>query len=184
MELVFYQHSRQSAKFGKVLVKCQNKFSGYARSRSRAEWSLKIILVWLRNLLDDQNSENVVTPFASMSTAYLVSTQGNCTSSSKTSAEVLEKEIKIPATRKRLKDYFCSDIVFNLSKNDLTKTEIKVLKRSLGFVPKPNLINEENLGSNCKLHFRKEPSENFVNYLHSNPISLEATSFFHRFYLY
>ena len=47
----------------------------------------------LRNLLNDENSVNVVTPSGSISTADLVSTRGNYTSSSEKSADVLEKEV-------------------------------------------------------------------------------------------
>ena len=63
----------------------------------------------LRNLLNDENSVNVVTPSGSVSTADLVSAQGNCTSSFEKSPEVLEKEVQYPVTSKRLKGYFCSD---------------------------------------------------------------------------
>ena len=99
----------------------------------------------LRNHLNDKNSVNKVTPSGSISTADLVSTQSNCTSSSETSIEVLEKEVKSPVTSKILKGYFCSDTVFNLNKKVLTETEIGVFERDLGFVPRPDLINEENL---------------------------------------
>ena len=85
-------------------------------------------------------------------------------------AEVLEKEVQFPVTSKRLKRYFCSDTVFNLSKKVLTETEIGVLERGLGFVPTPNLINEENLRwdfddfsrkMRCKWYFRNKISANF-----------------------
>ena len=124
----------------------------------------------LRNLLNDKNSVNKVTPSGSISTADLVSALSNCTSSSETSIEVLEKEVKSPVTSKILKGYFCSDTVFNLNKKVLTETEIGVFKRDLGFVPRPNLINEENLRSDlndfsrkmrCKWYFGNEPSDHF-----------------------
>ena len=57
----------------------------------------------LRNFLNDENSVNVVTPSCSISAADLVSTQGNCTSSFEKSAEVLEKEVQSPVSRKKLK---------------------------------------------------------------------------------
>ena len=69
-----------------------------------------------RNLLNDENSVNVVAPSSSISTTDLVSIQGNCTSCSEKSAEVLEKEVQSPVISKILKGYFCSDTVFNLSK--------------------------------------------------------------------
>ena len=124
----------------------------------------------LRNLLNDKNSVNKVTPSGSISTADLVSTQSNCTSSSETSIEVLEKEVKSPVTSKILKGYFCSDTVFNLNKKVLTETEIGVFERDFGFVPRPDLINEENLRRDlndfsrkmrCKWYFRNEPSDHF-----------------------
>ena len=124
----------------------------------------------LRSLLNDENSVNVVTPSGSISTADLVSTQGNCTTSFEKSAEILEEEVQSPASSRRLKGYFCSDTVFHLSKKVSTETEIGVLERGLGFVPTPNLINEENLRRDfddfsrkmrCKWYFRNELSDNF-----------------------
>ena len=69
-----------------------------------------------RNLLNDENSVNVVAPSSSISTTDLVSTQRNCTSCSEKSSEVLENEVQSPVISKILKGYFCSDTVFNLSK--------------------------------------------------------------------
>ena len=69
-----------------------------------------------RNLLNDENSVNVVAPSSSISTTDLVSTQRNSTSCSEKSAEVLENEVQSPVISKILKGYFCSDTVFNLSK--------------------------------------------------------------------
>ena len=69
-----------------------------------------------RNLLNDENSVNVVAPSSSISTTDLVSTQRNCTSCSEKSAEVLENEVQSPVISNILKGYFCSDTVFNLSK--------------------------------------------------------------------
>ena len=124
----------------------------------------------LRNRLNHENSVNVVTPSGSFSTADLVSTRGNCISSFEKSEEALEKEVKSPATSRRLKGYFHSNTVFNLSKKVLTKTEIGVLEKDLGFVLTPNLINEENLRRDFddfsrkvrrKWYFRNELSDNF-----------------------
>ena len=86
---------------------------------------------------------NAVLPSGSISTADLVSTRGNCTSSSEKLAEVLE--VKSPVSNERLKGYFCSGTVSNLSKPVLTETKVRVLERGLGLVPTPNMINEENL---------------------------------------
>ena len=135
----------------------------------------------LRSLLNDENSVNVVTPSGSISTADLVSTQCNCTASFEKSAEVLEEEVQSRVSSRRLKGYFCSDTVFNLSKKVLTETEIGVLERGLGFVPTPNLINEENLRRDfddfsrkmrCKWYFRNEPSDNFSEVPAFKPKSL------------
>ena len=124
----------------------------------------------LRNRLNHENSVNVVTPSGSFSTADLVSTRGNCISSFEKSEEALEKEVKSPVTSRRLKGYFYSNTEFNLSKKVLTKTEIGVLEKDLGFVLTPNLINEENLRRDfddfsrkvrCKWYFRNEISDNF-----------------------
>ena len=99
----------------------------------------------LRNLLNDENSLNVVTPSGSISTAGLVSTQGNCISSFEKSAEVSEEELQSPVTSRRLKVYFCSDTVFNLGKKALTESEVEILERGLGFLATPSLTNKENL---------------------------------------
>ena len=124
----------------------------------------------LRNILNNENSVNVVTSSGSICTADLLSTQGNCTSTFEKPAEVLEKEVQSPVTSRRLKVYFCSNTVFNLSRKVLTETEIGVLERGLGFVATLNLINEENLRRDfddfsrkmrCKWYFRSELSDNF-----------------------
>ena len=108
----------------------------------------------LRSLLNDENSLNVVTPSSSNSTADLVSTQGNCTASFEMAAEALEEEVQSPVTIRRLKGYFCSETVFNLSKKVLTEIEIGVLE-----------TNEENLRRDfddfsrkirCKWYFRND----------------------------
>ena len=95
--------------------------------------------------MNDENSLNVVTPSGSISTAGLVSTQVNCTSSFEKSAEVSEEELQSPVTSRRLKGYFCSDAVFNLGKKVLTESQIEILERGLGFLPTPSLTNRENL---------------------------------------
>ena len=131
--------------------------------------------------MNDENSVNVVTPSGSISTADLVSTQGNCTASFGNSAEVLEEEVQSLVSSRRLKGYFCSDTVFSLSKKVLTETETGVLERALGFVPAPNLINEENLRRDfddfgrkmrCKWYFRNELSGNFSEVTAFKPKSL------------
>ena len=70
----------------------------------------------------------------------------------------------------RLKGYFCSKSVFNLSKKVLTETEISVLEKGLDFAPIQKSLNEPELRKDfeefsrrmrCKWHFRNELSENF-----------------------
>ena len=65
---------------------------------------------------------------------------------------------------KRLKGYFCSKSVFNLSKKVLTETEIRVLEKGLDFAPIQKSLNEPELRKDfeefsrriqCKWHFRK-----------------------------
>ena len=46
---------------------------------------------------------------------------------------------------KRLKGYFCSDTVFNLSGRVLFKSEIRVLEKGLDFVPFQRKVNETEL---------------------------------------
>ena len=45
----------------------------------------------------------------------------------------------------RLKGYFCSDVVFNVSHKVLSDLEISVLRKGLGFSPTPTFINEADL---------------------------------------
>ena len=46
---------------------------------------------------------------------------------------------------KRLKGYFCSDTVFNLSGRVLSESEIKVLEKGLDFAPLQRKVNEPEL---------------------------------------
>ena len=70
----------------------------------------------------------------------------------------------------RMKGYFCSDTVFNLSNKVLTEEEIKVLQKGLDFAPIQRKLNEPELRQDfenfCRRmrinrHFRNEPSDNF-----------------------
>ena len=70
----------------------------------------------------------------------------------------------------RLKGYFCSKSVFNLSKKVLNETGIRVLEKGLDFAPIQKSLNEPELRKDfeeffrrmrCKWHFRNELSENF-----------------------
>ena len=70
----------------------------------------------------------------------------------------------------RLRGYFCSDTVFNLSQRVLSETEIKILEKGLDFAPIQRKVNEPELRKDfddfcrrmrIKWHFRNEPSDNF-----------------------
>ena len=70
----------------------------------------------------------------------------------------------------RMKGYFCSDTVFNLSNKVLTEDEIKVLEKGLDFAPIQRKVNEPELRQDfenfCRCikidwHFQNEPSDNF-----------------------
>ena len=70
----------------------------------------------------------------------------------------------------RMKGYFCSDTVFNLSNKVLTEDEIKVLEKGLDFAPIQRKVNEPELRQDfesfcrrmrIKWHFRNESSYNF-----------------------
>ena len=70
----------------------------------------------------------------------------------------------------RLKGYFCSKSVFNLSTKALTEAKIKVLEEGLDYAPIQKKVNEPELRSNFKeffkmMHlkwfFRNQPTPNF-----------------------
>ena len=74
----------------------------------------------------------------------------------------------------RISGYFCSDTVFNLSQKVLTDIEIKILEKSLDYVPIQNKINETELRKDfqefcrsmrLKWHFRNEPTPYFKEML-------------------
>ena len=74
----------------------------------------------------------------------------NRVGSKETSAQGLsDKSSSVPLGRVgddgRLKGYFCSDVVFNLSHRVLSELEIEVLGKGLGFSPTPSFINEADL---------------------------------------
>ena len=163
--------------------------------RSQNDSSLVDILA---NLLDGENLVTVLTPPPPISTTGLIYTHGNyipyseigvkipeqdvqdkyidsnCTSSTGVITEGSERIVQKPGKSEKLKDYFCADTFFNLSKKVLTETEIKVLERGLGFVPTPNLINEADLRRDfedfsrkmrCRWYFRNQLSDDFSNVL-------------------
>ena len=51
----------------------------------------------------------------------------------------------LTTVEKRLRGYFCSETIFNLSHRVLTDTEIKVLEKGLDFAPIQRKINEPEL---------------------------------------
>ena len=51
----------------------------------------------------------------------------------------------------RMKGYFCSDTVFNLSNKVLTEDEIKVLEKGLDFAPIQRKVNEPELRQNLRI---------------------------------
>ena len=59
--------------------------------------------------------------------------------------ESLSDKNKDHSVEGHMKGSFVSDCVFNLSKNILSQTEIKVLENGLGFSPTPSFINEVDL---------------------------------------
>ena len=84
---------------------------------------------------------------------------------------------------KRLKGYFCSDTVFNLSGRVLSESEIKVLEKGLDFAPFQRKVNEPELRRDfqefcrrmrIKWHFRNEISEDFSK-VPAFPLSLLGT---------
>ena len=144
----------------KTLISLDEKGLGDV-SLSQKDTSLVNILA---SLLHDDSSVQVVTPSIVTSTAGNNSTQGRSIICSEVEQNML------PAKSGRIKGYFCSDTIFNLSNKFLNETEIRVLEKGLGFVPTPNMINEEDLRRDfnefsrkmrCKWYFRNEPSNEF-----------------------
>ena len=144
----------------KTLISLDEKGLGDV-SLSQKDTSLVNILA---SLLHEDCSVQVVTSSIVTSTAGNNSTQGRSIICSEVEQNML------PAKSGRIKGYFCSDTVFNLSNKFLNETEIRVLEKGLGFVPTPNMINEEDLRRDfnefsrkmrCKWYFRNEPSNEF-----------------------
>ena len=80
---------------------------------------------------------------------------------------VQTEQIAPLANSERIKGYFCSDTVFNLSNKVLSQTKVSVLEKDLAVLLTPNMINEADLRRDfnefsrkmrCKLYFRDEPS--------------------------
>ena len=141
----------------------------------------------VRSLRKDDRSftKTVEKPPESPSTSGSIKTAGNVTSRDvldygdeelvnilhdmhKSQGVTAEKSPK--SINRRMKGYFCSKTVFNLSKKVLTETEICILEKGLGFPPATTRVNESDLKRDfnelsqtmrCKWYFRNEPKENF-----------------------
>ena len=142
----------------------------------------------LRSLRKDHRSfpKTVEKPTESPSTSGSINTAENVTSQSDLDSgdeelvnilhnlhesQGVTSEKSPKSVNGRLRGYFCSKTVFNLSRKVLTETEICVLEKGLRFAPTPTRINEIDLKRNfnefsrkmrCKWYFRKEPTENFL----------------------
>ena len=82
----------------------------------------------------------------------------------------METTIKPGSINGRLKGYFCSDVVLNLSSKVLSETEINVLGKRLGFTPTTSFNNEADLKRDfkdltrklrCKWYFRNNTIKSF-----------------------
>ena len=116
-------------------------------------------------------SETSNPPLTCTSTAGLF----NTTTSTNTVEDTIRNiEENISVTREesitrtdngRLKGYFCSDVVFNLSHKVLTDLDISVFGKGPGFSPTPGFINEADLGKDFANFAKKmrcnEPTEDF-----------------------
>ena len=141
----------------------------------------------LLQILESLQNENDCVSAATAPPTMVTSTAGiidtscneiiveNRVDSNETSGRGLsDKSNSVPLGRvgddDRLKGYFCSDVVFNLSHRVLSELEIEVLGKGLGFSPTPSFINEADLKRDfadisrkmrCKWYFRNDISENF-----------------------
>ena len=122
-------------------------------------------------------SEALHPPFICTTTAGLVSTPDSTIAVEDTVINIEDtnnntpKELTVTMDNSgRLKGYFCSDVVFNLSHKVLSDLEISVLGKGLGFSPTPTSINEADLRRDfaefarkmrCKWFFRNEITQDF-----------------------
>ena len=125
----------------------------------------------------ESSSDIMSPPSMSASTAGLINTLRNIamvgstqTSIGRSSDDSLETTIEPSSINGRLKGYYRSDVVFNLSNKVLSDTEINVLGKGLGFTSAPSFINESDLKRDfedfarkmrCKWYFRNDITENF-----------------------
>ena len=159
---------------GKETSEAQSSFNDSVLQNT--DLSLLEILQSLQNE-SGSVSETSDPPLTWTSTAGLINIPTSATTIEDTLRNI-DENISVaqeePITRTdnngRLKGYFCSDVVFNLSHKVLTDLEISVLGKGLGFSPTPTFINEVDLRRDfvnfsrkmrCKWFFRNEPTEDF-----------------------
>ena len=145
-----------------------------------SDLSLLQILESLQNE-NDCASTATAQPTIVTSTASIIDTscheirvENRADSNEACARELFDKSNSVPLGRVgdygRLKGYFCSDVVFNLTHRVLSELEIEVLGKGLGFSLTPSFINEADLKSDFanfsrkirrKWYFRNDISENF-----------------------
>ena len=133
-------------------------------------------------VLESFKSENDCVSAATAPPTIVTSTAGiidtscneiivkNRVDSNETSARGLsDKSNRVPLGRVgddgRLKGYFCSDVVFNLSHRVLFELEREVLGKRLGFSPTPSFkrdFADFSRKIRCKRYFRNDVSEKFI----------------------
>ena len=87
---------------------------------------------------DESSSDIMSPPSTSISTAELINTLGNITIVGNTQTYIgstlddsVEITIEPRSINGRLKRYFCSDVIFNLSNKVLSETDINILANGL-----------------------------------------------------
>ena len=142
---------------------------------NESDMSLLQILQSLQNE-DDCVSVATTPPRTVLSTAGVKNTSSEAISENKVENDRVVTKVSpsVPLGRVendgRLKDYFCSEVVFNLSHRVLSYLEIEVLGEGLGFSLTSSFINEADPKRDfvdfsrkmrCKWHFRNDITENF-----------------------
>ena len=137
---------------GKKTSEVQSSFNDSVLQNT--DLSLLIILQSLQNG-SGSVSQKSNPPLICTSTAGLINTPTSTTTIEDNIRNIEEnisvtQAAPIPWTDNngRLKGYFCSDFVFNISHKVLTDLEISVLGKGLDFSPTPTVINEADLRRN------------------------------------
>ena len=176
------QLERSTEDSADFVIKSKHSYQNKTVRDSKVDFSE--LLMSLRK--DDRSfTKTVEKPSESPSTSGSINTAGNVTSRDdldsgdeelvnilhdlhKSQGVIAEKSPK--SVNGRMKGYFYSKTVFNLSRKILTETEMRVLEKGLGFAPTPTKINEGDLKRDfneffrkmrCKWYFRNESTENF-----------------------